>query len=98
VAVGRREETKGQAVRFYYCITPEHETPLPPLDDMQTVEAPDAMQAIAWLAKNGKLPVIGDTFWVRIVVESKGGGPTKAISMPLTPEFQVPLDWQPPDE
>ena len=81
--------------RFYWIITAEHETPLSPIDDMQTVEAPDAMQAIKALAENGRLPVAGGAFWVRIVVEHKGGRPTKAVSMQLTPEFQVPLDWSP---
>jgi hypothetical protein len=41
----------------------------------------------------GKSSPAGGQFWLRIVVESDGER-AKALSVPLTSEFEIPLDWQ----
>jgi hypothetical protein len=84
-------------VKFPYHIAAEKTDPYPPINELPTVEAETACKAVAKLADEGKLPAAGGTFWLRIVVESNGGPRFKALSLPLTTECEVPLDWQPPD-
>ena len=62
------------------------------------MEADTPIQAIAKLARDGKFLAAGRQFWVRIVIETENGRPKRAVSMPLTPDFHVPLDWQAPDD
>ena len=82
---------------FPYHIAAEKTDPYPPVNELPTVEAETAWKAIAKLANDGKLPAAGGQFWVRILLESNGER-AKAMSVPLTPEFEISLDWQPPAE
>jgi hypothetical protein len=67
-----------------------------PINELPTVEAETAWKAIAKLTSVGKLLAAGAQFRVRIVLENDGTT-AQAINVPLTPEFEVPLDWQPAD-
>jgi len=68
-----------------------------PIDMLPTVQADTPIAAVAKLAREGKLPAAGSQFWVRIVIESNGTS-AKAISVPLTPQYEVPLDWHSPED
>jgi hypothetical protein len=84
---------------FPYHIAAEKTDPYPALDKLPTVEAETAWKAVAKLARDGKLPAAGGQFWLRIVLEVHPNGiPAKAMSVPLTPEFEIPLDWDGPDD
>jgi hypothetical protein len=83
---------------YPYHVSTDRSDPFPSVDNLPTFEADDPMAAVAKLARDGKRPTTGPTFWMRVVTAVHPNGvPHKAISVPLTPEFRVPLDWQPPE-
>jgi hypothetical protein len=84
---------------YRYLVANERNEPFPPVDTLPIVDADEPMAAVAKLAQDGKLPTTGPPFGVRVVTAVHPNGvPDKVLSVPLTPEFKIPLDWQPPDD
>ena len=85
--------------RYPYHVASEEREQYPLVADLPTVDAATPLDAVATLARAGKLPVVaGDTFWLRIVIEAENGCPKRALAFPLTPAFEIPIDWQPADD
>jgi len=64
--------------------------PLEPVEQMNLIEAETPLEALAKLARQGRLSPI-DTFWARIVLEVDASGqPSKIVTVPLTQEITTP--------
>jgi hypothetical protein len=84
---------------YRYHLADERTAPFPPLDNLPQIEAATLEAAVAKLARLGRLPTAGDAFWLRVVLTTHDNGrPRQVLSIQLTPEFQIPIDWQPPDD
>ena len=75
--------------RFFVAVDPE--APAPPLETLPSVAAHSPREAVAKLANQGRLPIAGDGLLLRLVSEDA------EHVLPLCPQFELPIDWQPDD-
>jgi hypothetical protein len=75
----------------------EHYTPYPP-ESLPSVEADAPLDAVRLLLEQRGPPAIdADTIWALVILTvHPSGTPRHVVSIPLTREFTIPQDWQPP--
>ena len=76
---------------YRFHVTAEPDEDPPPLETLPTIAAESPAAAVDKLADQGRLPIAGDRLYVRLVCDDA------AFLLPLAPDYEVPLDWQPED-
>jgi hypothetical protein len=77
--------------RYHYHVIADPEADMPPPETLPSVAAASPGEAVTTLDEQGRLPIAGDGLYLRL--ECDDG----AYLLPLTPDYELPLDWQPED-
>jgi len=90
-SAGRAPQHKAESVStFRIQVVIDESRPPEPVEQMDLIEAETPLEALAKLARQGRLSPI-DTFWARIVLEVDANGqPSKIVTVPLTKEITTP--------
>src|SRR6267142_581360 len=90
-SAGRAPQHKAESVSTYRIqVEIDESRPPEPVEQMDLIEAETPLEALAKLARQGRLSPI-DTFWARIVLEVDANGqPSKIVTVPLTKEITTP--------
>jgi len=74
----------------------EHTDPIPPVESLLSIDATDPVASVEQLCREGRVPQTGILRWARVVLTVENGRARHVLRVPITPDRQVPLDWQPP--
>ena len=84
-------------MKYHICFAADEHEPYPPLAEMVTVDATTPLDAVKALVGAGRVPLDRTYNWARVVIESVDGRPKRALRFPISPEVEVPLDWNKPE-
>ena len=78
-------------------IAAERFAPFPAVDSLPVVEAESALDAAVEAFRRWPITFNGPEVWVRVILTLHAdGSPRPVLSVPITVEGTIPLDWTPP--
>jgi len=82
--------------RYRVHFAAEHTDPIPPVTSLVSIDATDPVAAVKQLCRDGRVPQSGIMRWARVILTlAHNGRQRHVLRVPITPDRQVPLNWQP---
>jgi len=82
--------------RYRVHFAAEHTDPIPPVTSLVSIDATDPVAAVKQLCRDGRVPQSGIMRWARVILTlAHNDRPRQVLRVPITPDRQVPLNWQP---